>query len=350
MLNVLLTILCGFIVGYTFHKLKVTGGMMIGALVGSAIFNIVSGRGYLPYEMKFLSQVIAGGFIGCTINKEDLKNIRHMIAPIFVAISMFMVLNITVGFIIYNISDMDLATAFMSSIPGGISDIPIIAMDFGANPSKVAAMQFARLVAGIAVFPSVIKLFSDKKESASDVIEDEVIEEKVKIKKTYDYKFVGLTLVVALVGGIVGKVIGTSGGVLIFAMIFTIALKFRVEETAIPPKARRFAQLLSGCFIGSAMIWADVLELRTLVIPIIILLIGYFLNCIVTGFMLHKLFGFHMQEGMLSVSPAGASDMALIAADMGVGSPRLAMIQMSRLVLVIALFPQVISVILDIFG
>ncbi len=350
MVNIILTILCGFVVGYTFHKLKVTGGMMIGALVGSAIFNIVTDNGYLPYEMKFLSQVIAGAFIGCTIRKEDLKNIKSMIAPIFVAITMFLILNITVGFLIYNNSDMDLPTAFMSAIPGGISDIPIIAIDFGANPSKVAAMQFARLVAGIAVFPSIIKLFSDKNSDDENISKKDEDAEKPKTKKTYDYKFVVLTIVVACIGGFAGKVIGTSGGVLIFAMIFTIVLKFRVDETDIPPIARRFAQLLSGCFIGSAMVWADVLELRTLVVPIIILLIGYFLNCIITGFMLHKLFGFHIQEGMLSVAPAGASDMALIAADMGVGSPRLAMIQMSRLVLVIAVFPQVISVIISIFS
>ncbi len=347
--NVLLTILFGFIMGYTFQRLKVTGGMMIGALVGSAVFNIVTSNGYLPYELKFISQVIAGAFIGCTINKEDLKNIKQMIGPIALAISMFLLLNITLGFIIYNVSDLDMPTAFMSAVPGGISDIPIIAMDFGADPAKVAAMQFARMVTGIAVFPSVIKLFGESEESGSSELTQNS-QLKKKVIKQYDYKFVTLTFAVALIGGIIGKVIGMSGGVLIFAMVTTIILKFRVDETAIPPVSRKFAQLLSGCFIGSTMVWADVLELRTLIIPIIILLVGYFLNCFATGFMLHKFFGFHIQEGMLSVSPAGASDMALIAADMGVGSPRLAMIQMSRLVLVIALFPQVISVILSAFN
>ncbi len=340
--KVLLTLLFGFIIGFIFQKLKITGGMMIGALVGSAIFNIITNMGYIPYELKFLSQAIAGAFIGSSINHDDLKNIKQIIVPIIFVLSMFLFLNLLIGFIISNYCGIDKPTAYMSAVPGGVSDIPIISVDFGANPSKVATMQFARLVAGIAIFPSIIRLF-DNRDVKKEIKHKEV---KKSVKKTYNYKYVALTIVVALIGGVVGQYLGVSGGVLIFSMLFTLILQIKIEKTKMPPPIRRFAQLLSGAFIGSTMLWTDVLDLRTLFIPIIILMVGYFLNCLITGFVLYKFFGFSFIEGMLSVSPAGASDMALIAGDMGIESPRLAMIQMTRLVLVIAIFPQVIALVI----
>ena len=45
-------------------------------------------------------------------------------------------------------------------LPGGISDIPMIAADLGADPSVVVTMQFIRLVLGIGCFPLMILITS----------------------------------------------------------------------------------------------------------------------------------------------------------------------------------------------
>ncbi len=352
--DLLLTLLSAFIVGYVFHKLKITGGMIIGAIIGSAIFNITTSRGYMTYEYKFIAQAFSGAVIGCTIKRDDLKEMKHVIKPILFVLSMFMVLNIIVGFIIYNISSMDLMTSMMSVVPGGLSNIPIIAIDFGADGSQVATMQFARMVAGIGVFPTLIKRFEKyDKVSISEIscleTNTNTSGEQTEVTKTKKekYGFIALGLLFALVGGYVGEVIGLSGGVLLFSMIFTIAIKLKFEEIEIPSVFRRIAQVLSGAYIGYTMTLSDVYELKNLIIPIIVVIIFFFINCVVTGFILHKFFKFSLIEGMLSAAPAGASDMALISADMGVSSPRLVMIQVARLITVVSVFPQVIKLVVD---
>ncbi len=353
MVNLLLTLASAFMVGYIFNKLKITGGIMIGAIIGSAIFNITTSRGYMTYEYKFVAQVLSGAVIGCSITLEDLKGLKYVMKPLFFVIAMFMILNILLGFILHITCGLDLVTALMSTVPGGMSNIPIIAIDFGADGAQVVTVQFARLLAGIAVFPTLIKFFEkyDKVKNKEGDFTDNLDKVTVKnIKKSDEklrYEFLLLGLVFAIIGGLVGEWLGLSGGVLLFSMIFTISIKLKFKDVKIPTIFRRIAQLLSGAYIGYTMTYADVIGLQNLFIPILIVIFGYFLNCMFTGFMLQKYFKFSLIEGMLSAAPAGASDMALISADMGVSSPRLVMIQVARLIVVVSLFPQVILLVLQ---
>ena len=63
-------------------------------------------------------------------------------------------------------------------------------------------------------------------------------------------------------------------------------------------------------------------------------------NAAVFGKVMEKWFQIPLREGMLMLTPAGASDMALISADIGVNSPRLILVQIYRLLVATAVFPQ----------
>ena len=64
-----------------------------------------------------------------------------------------------------------------------------------------------------------------------------------------------------------------------------------------------------------------------------------------------RLFHVQLREAMLTMSPAGASEMALIAADFGLeNSTNLVVLQICRLVGVLVIFPQIFQVIVLILG
>lgn len=346
MLNLLLTIFFASFIGYIFYKLKIAGGLIIGALIGSALFNIITGNGAMPEGTKFITQALAGGIIGCSINKKDVIGIKYILKPIMLVMFMFLILNLVVGFVIFKTSSLDLSTALMSAVPGGISNIPIIAGDFGANPGKVATMQFARLIAGIAIFPSLINLIGNDININLNPPLENLSNENAEDKITFTNKNICITLIIACIGGFIGNALGISGGALLISMIFVIILKLKGAPMFLPNSIRRIAQIISGTFLGYTMTLNDILDLKTLLIPIIILVIAYFINCFITGMLLYKFFNFNLKEAMLATSPAGASDMALIAADMGIVSPRLAIIQICRLIIVVSIFPQIIGLLI----
>ena len=55
-------------------------------------------------------------------------------------------------------------------------------------------------------------------------------------------------------------------------------------------------------------------------------------------------------EAMLAATPAGASDMALISADLGIRNAKLIVLQVLRLITVVLVFPSILSVVVGLFG
>ena len=90
--------------------------------------------------------------------------------------------------------------------------------------------------------------------------------------------------------------------------------------------------------------------MRQMILPAVLLCLGYIVCCIGVGYIMSKLFHIELRESMLTLSPAGATEMALIAADLGVESANLVVLQLCRLVGVMVLFPHIFRLIVTVFG
>lgn len=356
--ELLITLALGTLGGLLLYKMKVPAGVLVGSIVAVTILSVSTDLAVMPAKSKLLAQIITGTYIGSGIKKKDIMHLPYIIKPYLTMMTIFVLLNITMGFIIYAISPMDLITSMLCALPGGVSDTPLVAMDMGADVPKVAVVQFSRMLFGIAVMPLILSAINDKIEkkvaggekSAKAVKSSKAPVEK-KTEQPAAKRSVGplvITLVVGAVFGIIGDILPVTAGPLIFSMIAVTVFKMIYEKAYLPFWFRRVAQVLSGCVIGCRIKHDDIIELKYVIIPAILLLTAYVINCILTGHLLHKLYGMQRLEAMLSVSPAGATEMALIAADLGIKSPDLIVLQVCRLIGVMAIFPQIIAFIISI--
>ena len=355
MLEFLLTLACSAALGFVLWKLHVPGGMMIGAIIAAAALNITSGLASMPYAAKFAAQAIAGAFIGVSISRDDLRHLPRLIRPLAVLLGCYMAVCLITGFIVWRISSLDLMTALMSCVPGGMSDIPIIAADMGADAPKVAVLHFVRMALGISVFPALIRAIDKRAsrngESESPVVQAEDALPAAPAAKQPQPKWAfPLCLAVAFAGGWLVRLTGIPAGTLVGSLLSTMLLKLRFGLGFLPPPVKKLAQAFSGAYIGCSVGYSDLLELRFLVLPAIVIVVGFGLNCFCTGRTLQKRFGFERKMSMLAATPAGATDMALISSDIGVEDPDLVVIQILRMVCVILIFPQVISLIVSLVG
>jgi len=191
------------------------------------------------------------------------------------------------------------------------------------------------------------------KVSSSKHFRDEKVEResyKREVTKVANNKNLLLTFLVAGIFGSIGRLSGMPSGVLVFSMLSIIGFKFLTNKAYLPRWVRRLAQVLSGTYIGSGMVYNDVLEIKFLLGPAIVLILGYAVTCLVVGTFMHKRFNMPIKDAMLACTPAGAADMALISADIGVESADVIVIQVIRLVVVLSLFPQIINGIVSILG
>ena len=335
--QLLLTLLCALAVGYLLDKIHLPGGMMVGAVIGSCLLGVLTQQSYMPSPAKTFAQIIAGAFIGAGITRDDVREMKTVLRPALILLPCLLLVNIIGGLLIYRTGTMDLMTALMCCVPGGISDIPMIAADMGADPSIVVTMQFIRLVLGIGVFPLLIRLVAGEGTEKAEAI-------KKKSKKDFKIQYVVLTFAVAAVCGLIGKVSPLPSGTMGFATLGSIVFACAFPGKAQMPRIlRKCAQLLSGAYVGACIGAEQIRTLMHLGVPVVILVTAYLIVCFGVGTLLWKTGCFDHTEGLLAATPAGASDMALISADLGVNSAKLCVLQVLRLVTVVLVFPSILS-------
>jgi len=329
-------------------KLKVPGGMIVGGLIGVLVLGICFNMAYLPSDAKTLTQILAGAYIGCTVKNEDLKRLPQIFRPFLLLILSYLLLNLVMGLLIkLSAPQISLLTAFMCCVPGGMTDIPIIAADMGADVTKVAALQFVRLIFGLGLFPTLISSSIRKnraKNGAAPVRQARHGEKKGTVPQLL------FTLLIAVACGIGGKLTGIPAGTILFSILGILCFKLLGGKAYLPLWMRRIAQILTGAYIGACFTYQSVLELGLLWKAAIILAIGYSANCFLMGWLIPRLTHLNRAESMLIATPAGASDMALVAADMGVDNPEVSVIHILRMITVVTVFPHIIRLFVSLFG
>ena len=340
-MNIIITFAAAGFVGFLFYKLRIPGAMMIGAVCGTVLLSLTLRCAAMPYAAKFSAQVTAGAFIGCSVEKSDLLQLRNAYRPALVVLGSFLLLNFSVGLLLWRITDIDLLTALLCAVPGGMSDLTLTAADMGADISHVVVLQFVRLCAGIGLFPSWI-VWLDRKFVRKERAQSETAF-SMKERKKSDSPPAGVLCILLSAGvcGFLGRCLRLPAGALIFSMMGSLFLKMTVLPVSLPRWIKRLAQILSGAYIGCSVSYDSLMKIHTLLIPAMIIVFAYMLNALLVGNLLFRRFCIPFREAMLMATPAGASDMALISADIGVQSPILIVVQILRMLAAAAIFPQI---------
>lgn len=343
----LLTLAASLGVGLLIFKLKVPGGMLVGAILGAAALNIATGQAFIFSQAKVLAQALTGAYIGCMMTREDVRRLPRLIRPYLFVLAILLALNLAMAAVFYNRTDLDLLTCLFCTAPGGMSDTPLIAMDMGADGSVVAVMQFVRMIFGMGCLPTVI-LLSDRllEPEAAKELDGKTVHNNRKSQSEPTFRKFFPTMCLALAAAALGKRSGMPAGALSAALIAAAALKLSGKCPGMPMWLRRAAQVVSGCCIGSGITREQLFAMRQLAFPAVALCLGYMVCCVGAGMALSKLFRVQPREAMLTLSPAGATEMALIAADLGVESTNLVVLQICRLVGVTLVFPQIFHLIM----
>lgn len=352
-----------FIIGLTgaliCYKLKVKGGLMIGSLLAVALFNIFTDLAYFPLPAKIFAQIISGVFIGIQVNKKNLVGLKKMVKPTLFLLGGLLLINIFLGFVIYSLSDCSLITALFAAVPGGVADISIISNDMGADTSIVAVFQLFRMITVITFFPTLIFPVSkyvlkrwpqsdneqyhiETKEAFDDTGREKTVEHPVKKA--------ALTLLVGFVFGILSTFLNIPAGPLLFSTLSVSALSLWKGMAYVPYIVKRFAMIVAGAFVGSSFVRENLNGISDLILPMILLVAGYTVFCLFLGILMSRLFKIDITTALFSCTPAGASDMALLATDLGAAGPQVALLQLARLFCVITIFPRAIELVVWIWN
>ena len=73
-----ITLAVGVAAGFRLH---VPGGMLVGAIAGVCLLNLLTGRAFMYPQAKIAAQIITGTYIGGMITRNEAKHIPQVIKP-----------------------------------------------------------------------------------------------------------------------------------------------------------------------------------------------------------------------------------------------------------------------------
>jgi membrane AbrB-like protein len=369
---IIVTLLIGILGGQIAGKLKMPACMMIGSMLAVAMFNILFNKAVMPSNAKVLTQIITGIFIGVKIRKKDIRMLKSILIPAGVSVLLMIFFCIGLGLTLQRISNLDPITALLGCAPGGIVDITMLGMDLNADIPAISVLHTIRLVTVISVFPAIFhaiirkydKVHSEIGDGKNINIDETICENKYNfnkaiqegnksvlerlsagINKEENLKIV-MTAVVAIVFGLLGKLSGLPAGTLIFTMVSISVLNIITDKGYMPIPIKRAAQLIAGTLIGSNVSMSAVIELKALIIPVIIMLISYFIINIIIAVILCRLWHFDLQTAFFACTPGGASDISLMAEEFGGDTVKISLLQTLRSLSVISFYSFFIKFVL----
>lgn len=346
-LYLLITLTCGTVGGLIAKKLRLPGGLLVGAIFGTAIFHVITANAYIPKDARTLAQIVAGAFSACAITRTEVKKMPRVIAPALLVLFSLFAVNIISGVLILAVSKLDLVTSLFAMIPGSLQNTPLVAADYNADVPSVAVLQLVRLIMGLGVLPFFITKFS-KRYKGAPVTRQGVAHTPGEKASNKPIDAV-LTAGIALASGYLGVLLKFPGGALIFSTWGVMIFQIITGRAWLPKIFKKAAQIICGCYIGAMIGIDELIRLGDLILPAIIAAVAYSVACVLLGIMLNRFFGYSVGEGMLMGTPAGAADMLLIASDMGVDSSDLVLVHLIRMISAVVLFPPLMGWIASIF-
>lgn len=350
MVIVFYTVTVGLLGGMIAKKLTIPAPFMIGSMLAVALLSVTTGQMGTVHSMKLFAQIICGAYIGQNVSKEDFLNLPKLGKAIAGLMTLFTLNMLVLGTILIVFFKMDAVTAFLSCLPGGIVDVSLMAIDMGAKADTVATMQTVRLVGILLILPNWVGFITNRFAPELRQIprqQNESIKEVKELSLRKQNRLTNdlLILVISTIGGLIGEWSGLPVGALIISLLFSSALKVKRDTKQLHPYIRYIAQICAGSLIGCNFTHESFLQMIRLIIPIILLLSSYMIINGVFGYIMYKRGFLDIQSALFASSPAGATDISLLAGELGGDMPKIAGIQISRTLYTVIIMPLIIKLI-----
>ncbi len=157
------------------------------------------------------------------------------------------------------------------------------------------------------------------------------------------------TVLAAVAGGLLVKALKVPAGAMIGAMAAVALLNIFTGEAFLPTEIKTVVQAIAGTFIGVGIRKEDVLALKKVIKPAVIIVVSVIILTLTMGFLLYFFTEYDLVTALFCCAPGGVVDMALISFDMGADTSIVSVLQLVRLISVIALFPPIVTQVVKLF-
>jgi len=364
-----------------FNKLKLPGAPILGAMLAVGISQIYGfGPGPLPTSFKPVLQIVVGMFIGLRVRPDARRLLAGMLPVAALVSAWWLVAALCAGYMLYNVTQLTLPTAMLGSTPGGISEMGLMALHFGADAPSVALLQFFRVTLVLVVVPIFgprLYPLLERWSGRAAVSARAMPRRQAQPVATAAAAAAGAihvaappaaaaapcpgpgsgrvtampalliylrTLAAAALGGLALEATGFPAGGLVGAMLAVGALRIcSIACASFPNDMRSLAQAGLGGLIGLSFTAEMVRSFSTMVLPVVMLtttLLGF---GFVLAMVMHRVTGWDIRTCVLSTCAGGLTNISSVADDLGADGVTVTLLHVVRLITIVAVLPPVFA-------
>ncbi len=319
--------------GLFLRKFRLPAGALVGALLAAMLINSMYTTDLLyPYELRLFIQILSGLVIGTRFTRSDIRSLRSMALPVFILMAVLLATNLLFAFIMEYSTELSFMTSFFACAPGGVSDLALVATDFGAVMEHVALLQLFRLVTVILVFPPMIRKMLGIGSQAKE-------KTLVLTRKEGTIPTHVLTFLCALSGGLAFHALSIPAGAILGAILAVAVLNLGSDRASYPLSLKVMVQIAAGTYIGSRITLSSFASMHILLVPALILVVELFFMAFVAAFILHKVCHLSWATALFSATPGGIQEMGLISDELGLETPKIVLMHTFRILAVLGVLP-----------
>lgn len=347
-LSILIIVIVGYFAATITLKMKIPLAILIGPIIAIGTLKILGFNIIAPQYLKAMVSIVLGCFFGMFFNKDVFNKIKKLIMPCLFLILSNIIVTLFNGYVLTSTTLIDKATALFAVVPGGISEMSIIALSYQTDMVQVATFHMARLLAVVLVIPPIIlKVFAHKNpnQQAQELITcttNETLErEACEDKHWFIYILIGF------LGSIIAYVLKVPSNFLIGSLVAVIIFNITKKDTfkvAPPPKRLNdLAQIIMGGIIGVSFTQDSLVEIGQLLLPIIgitFLIVG---GSAVIAWFISKMYKIDFLTSLLASIPGGLLPMILMAEELKADVFIVSTLQIVRLLTAVLIIPMIFS-------
>ena len=326
-----LTILLGAAGGFAFSTLGVPLAWLLGSLAAVALVGLAGGRLAMPPGGRQVGQVLLGAAIGLTFTPQVAAFVAGFL-PIMIGAAVLSIgYGVVAGLVLRRTAGTDPATAFFSSVPGGVVEMSVQAERYGGDTASVSLAQSLRILLVVTTIPPVVTVLGLTGVDPFDLV----------VLPFEPAGFAALMAGCALLGWLAARRRIANAWFLGPMIVAVAASVSGVELSGVPSELVNVAQVAMGATLGLRYQRDRVLALRRFLGPALlstVILVG--LN-LVTGTVIALAADLPIPTLALAVSPGGMAEMSITAKVLQLGVPIVVAFHVVRIFLVIAFTGQV---------
>lgn len=146
--------------GLLAEKYKLPTPYLVGPVLAVSIISVIGiSIPEMPRLVMILAQVSIGIYIGTNISTESLKGLRRLFIITSGTSLLLIGFTFLTSLVLTRFFEMQLITAFLSTAPGGISEMAVTALAVNADLSFITAFQMFRFMFILFIVPPILRWF-----------------------------------------------------------------------------------------------------------------------------------------------------------------------------------------------